>query len=256
MPNDRLVSLAAGTVPDVRPADVASVAAAAGFGGAGVWFDAETWTDATTNAVATAFAAADVVPLDIEPIILGRSIDPGDRLVDVAMELGVRNVLIASGPAARGAVVERIGELADRVAGSDVRLVLEFLPIFTVSTLAEAYSIVAELGASDVGILVDTLHLDRSGGTVDELESIDRSLFPYVQVADAVGDAPTTRDALREEALHGRLLPGEGVLPLSGVLGAIPDVPISVELRSRVLMNRYPDPVTRAKRVYDATSSI
>jgi sugar phosphate isomerase/epimerase len=253
---DRIISLAAGTVLDVPPAGMAAVAVAAGFGGAGVWFDPDSWTDATTRAVATAFAETGVIPLDIEPIILGRSVDPGDHLVDVAMEIGVRHVLVASGPAERGAVVERIGQLAARATGSDVTLVLEFLPIFSVATLADAYSIVAELGAPNVGILVDTLHLDRSGSSVRELTSIDGSLFPYVQLADAGADAPTTRDALREEALHGRLLPGEGVLALDEVLEAIPYVPISVELRSRLLMERYPDPVARAKRVYAATARI
>ena len=41
---DRLVSLAAGTVLDLDPAGTVDAAAAAGFGGAGLWFDPATWT--------------------------------------------------------------------------------------------------------------------------------------------------------------------------------------------------------------------
>jgi hypothetical protein len=48
----RLVSLAAGTVLDVGPAETVTVAARAGYDGVGLWFDPDTWTDATTRDVA------------------------------------------------------------------------------------------------------------------------------------------------------------------------------------------------------------
>ena len=64
----RLVSLAAGTVPDADPATLVTAAAAAGFGGCGVWFDASTWTADTTRAVRDRFDATGLVPLDIEQL--------------------------------------------------------------------------------------------------------------------------------------------------------------------------------------------
>ena len=45
----RLVSLAAGTVLDIGPAETVAVAARAGYDGVGLWFDPDTWTDATTT---------------------------------------------------------------------------------------------------------------------------------------------------------------------------------------------------------------
>jgi sugar phosphate isomerase/epimerase len=236
-----------------------AVAAAAGYGATGLWFDPATWTHHTTNAVASSLSSHGIVALDIEPVILGRAVDPGDQLVDVAMELGVRSVLVASGPAERGHVVERLAHLAERTANSGVMLALEFLPIFSVGTLDAAQSIVSEVGAPHVGVLIDTLHLDRSGGTV---EAVARAVeahpdrFPYLQLADAVAERPVTRDSLRDEALHGRLLPGDGSLPLAAVLRAVPGVPVSVELRSNALIERFPDPVERAARVLAATSSV
>ena len=80
--------------------------------------------------------------LDIEPVILGRGRDPGNAVVDTAGELGVRHVLLASGPAERAAVVERFGELCDARPARRRRVVLEFLPIFTIGTLADAVSVV------------------------------------------------------------------------------------------------------------------
>src|SRR4051794_39839338 len=133
---ERLLSLAAGTVLDCAPEQTVDVAAAAGFGGVGVWCDPASWTDRTTRGVADRLASTGLVPLDIEPVILGRGADPGDRLVDIAAELGVRNILLAGGPAERGAVLDRFGELCDRAAtaAAGTTVVLEFLPIFTVGS--------------------------------------------------------------------------------------------------------------------------
>ena len=253
----RLVSLAAGTVLDVDPPGTVDVAARSGFDAVGIWFDPESWTAATTLTVAQRLQATGIMALDMEPVILGRGTDPGDALVDTAAELGVRHVLVASGPAERSAVVDRLGELCRRAEGTDVVVVLEFLPIFTVGTFADAVSIVEETGHSQAAVLVDTLHLARSGGTPSDLEAVPPRLLPYLQIADAPTEPPgADPGALRDEALHGRLLPGEGALPLGEVLAAVPHVPLSVELRSAALMTTYPDPNDRARAVLAATQRL
>jgi sugar phosphate isomerase/epimerase len=255
--SERLVSLAAGTVLDVDPAQAVDVAASAGFGAVGLWFDPATWTSATSEAVARRLRAISIVPLDIEPVILGRGEDPGDALVDTAADLGVRHVLVASGPAERGAVVQRFGELCQRAAPGGVVMVLEFLPIFTIGTLAAAVSVVEEVGEPNGGVLVDSLHLDRSGGSPDDLSGLRPGTVPYLQLADAPAEPPgRDRDTLRDEALHGRLLPGDGELPLDAILAALPDVPVSLELRSAELMALHPDPVARARAVFTATDRL
>ena len=254
---ERLVSLAAGTVLDVDPAGTVDVAAAAGFDAAGLWFDPATWSTATTAEVARRLQATGIVGLDIEPVILGRDHDPGDALVDTAAELGVRHVLVASGPAERTAVVERFGELCERAAAGGVVVVLEFLPIFTIASLADAVGVVEEVAHPSGAVLVDTLHLARSGSTADDVRRLPARLFPYLQLADApAAPAGRGRDELRDEALHGRLLPGDGDLPLLDVLDAVPGVPLSVELRSAALMERWPDAVERARAVRAATGRL
>jgi sugar phosphate isomerase/epimerase len=230
------------------------VAAAAGFAATGLWFDPATWTPATTAAVKQRLADNGLTALDIEPVILGRGPDPGERLVDVAAEVGARHVLVASGPASRAEVLERFIGLCERAAPSGVTIVLEFLPIFSVCSLAQAVSIVTEAGQPNGGVLVDSLHLARSGGTPDDLRTVPAGLLPYLQLADAAAQGPPP-DALREEALHGRLLPGDGGLPLAAVLEAVPEVPVSYEIRSRALMESHPDPVERAKAVLRAARS-
>jgi sugar phosphate isomerase/epimerase len=248
---DRLLSLAAGTILDVGPAEGVDVATAAGFPAVGLWFDPATWTDAIARAVAARLADTGTVALDIEPVILGRGADHGERIIDAAAAVGARFVLVASGPATRPEVVDRLGGLAAMAATAapGVVLVLEFLPIFTIRDLRGAVDVVTEVAAQNVGVLVDALHLDRSGGSPDELASIDPALLPYLQFADAPAVRPIDVGALREEALHGRLLPGDGALPLCDILAAVPGVPVSIELRSRALTERHPDPVERARAV-------
>ena len=252
----RLISLAAGTVLDIDPETAVGVAAEAGFGGVGLWFDPLAWTDSMTERVRRRLDATGMVALDIEPVILGRGNDSGERMIDVAAALGVHNVLMASGRAERGAVVERLGALCNYAASvhPQVRIVLEFLPIFSVATLDQAASIVTEVASPIAGVLVDTLHLARSGGRPADLAQYDRSMFPYLQLADATSEpADPSLAGLTDEALYGRLLPGEGVLPLVEVLTTVPDVAISVELRSRVLVESFPDPLERSRAVYIAS---
>ncbi len=226
MTSPRTLSLAAGTVLDCAPDRAVEVAAEAGFDAVGLWFDPAAWSDATTVRVERALATAGIGALDIEPVILGRGADGGERLIDTAGRLGVANVLVASGPAPRDEVVRRVAGLAEIAAAvPGLMLALEFLPIFTIATLGEALRVIEEIGAANVGVLVDTLHLDRSGGSPDDLADCDRARFPYLQLADAGDRRPTTPAELREEALHGRLLPGDGVLPLARTLAALPGIP-------------------------------
>jgi len=149
-------------------------------------------------------------------------------------------------------VVDRFAALCDRAAAAGVVVVLEFLPIFTIGTLAAAVGVVRDVGHPAGAVLVDTLHLSRSGGDPDELRSVPAGLLPYLQVADAPAEAPA-REQLRDEALHGRLLPGDGGLPLAATLAAVPDVPLSLEIRSAALVEHHPDPAERAAVVLSAT---
>jgi sugar phosphate isomerase/epimerase len=254
VPDERLISLAAGCVLDVGPAETVEVAAQAGFGGAGIWFDPASWTSDTTKTVADRLDATGLVALDVEPIILGRGPDPGDALIAAAAELGARHVLVGSGPASRAAVVDRYGELCDLAAPAGIVVVLEFLPIFTVATLHDALGVVQEVDRPNGGVLVDNLHLARSGGSPADLAAVPPELLPYLQIADAPATLEDrTPERLRDEALNGRLLPGEGELPLAEVLAAVPGVPVSPELRSAALLRDHPDPTDRARAILAAT---
>ena len=190
---------------------------------------------------------------DSRAVILTDGGDPGDALVDTAAEIGARFVLVASHRRDHDHAVERVRSLCRRVEGSGVVLSVEFLPPFAVNTLESAVAFARDVDMANCKVLIDTLHLDRSGGSVVDVAAQDRSWFPYVQLADAT---PTLIGEWREEAMWGRLLPGQGALPLVEFLRTVPNVPISVELRSRQLAVDHPDFTDRAKAVLDATNSV
>jgi sugar phosphate isomerase/epimerase len=80
-------------------------------------------------------------------------------------------------------------------------------------------------------VLIDALHLWRSGGTPADVAGLDpRRISAYVQLCDARGPRPAT-GALRQEARGGRHYPGTGDIPLAQILDALPEgLPLAVEV--------------------------
>jgi sugar phosphate isomerase/epimerase len=101
-------------------------------------------------------------------------------------------------------------------------------------------------------VLVDALHLSRSGGVPEDLRALPHDVLRSVQLCDAPAARPATTDALIKEARGGRLLPGEGDLPLGRLLAELPDhAVLSVEVP-----NSGHPPELHARRAYEATRRI
>ena len=77
------------------------------------------------------------------------------------------------------------------------------------------------VAAPNVRLLVDALHLSRSGADFRKLDRFDSSIVSYVHLCDAPAAIPPP-DALRDEARLKRRYPGEGELPLDDFLDAMP----------------------------------
>src|SRR5215467_15729285 len=113
-----------------------------------------------------------------------------------------------------------------------VRVMLEFIPYSHIRSLAQAVALLAEVGPANAGVLVDALHLSRSGGSPADLAQYDPALFSYMHLCDAPVIPPGPK-GVRPEAREGRLYPGEGGLWLAGFIRAFPrDTPIAVEAPS------------------------
>jgi sugar phosphate isomerase/epimerase len=253
----RLLSLAAGVLPEFPPEEIVRAAARARYAATGIWCDIEQWSEETTRTVRARLTEEALVPLDIEVVWIraGRGIsDDARRLIDVGGELGARNVLIVS--ANPDPVENRLqfAALCERAARAGMRAALEFLQIAAVKSLDDALAIVTDVGHPAGALLIDPLHLARCNATPADVARVDPALLPYAQFCDAPARlAPGDSDYLRD-ALDDRCAPGEGELPLAGLLAALPeDLPLSLEVRSRAYRERFPDPATRARAVLEAT---
>lgn len=255
----RLFSIAAGTTPELAetPERFVTSAATAGWAACGIWFDPDTWTDETTREVRRRLADGGLAAVDMEVVHIGRDGECGDRIVDAAADIGARNVLVVSWLPDARATAHRLAELCRRAAPAGIRVCIEFMRFTEVKTLADAIEVADLVDEPNVGILVDLLHVARSGTTFEDLRQADPSLFPYAQWCDGPA-APrgwSTRDLVLD-ALDDRCSPGHGELRAAEFETLFDEtVPFSLEVRSRRLRNDFPDPTERATHLLHETMS-
>ncbi|MER7113454.1 sugar phosphate isomerase/epimerase [Saccharomonospora azurea] len=250
-PGRRELALACLDYLDLEPADLVRVAADAGFdsvtlraAGSVEECRGDLGRDAArVRRVRRALADTGLRVLDVEVLRLTPTLthDEVARVVDLAAELGARHVLVVNSELDAEEATDRLGRIVERCAGTGVRPCLEPMPFSRCPTVAAAVSTAVPAGAA---VLIDALHLQRSGGTPDDVASAlaehGADLVPYAQVCDAPARAPDPARP-REEAVGQRLLPGQGQLPLAELLSVLPrDLPLAVEAPTRELARRSP----------------
>ena len=107
------------------------------------------------------------------------------------------------------------------------------MPFTEVRSLTQALRIKDQVAAPNLRLLIDALHVSRSGADMRTLPKFDAATVGYVYLCDAPANLPPP-EGLRDEARLGRLDPGDGELPLDAFLDAMPaDAPIGVEAPCR-----------------------
>ena len=238
----RELSLAHLSVLDATPPELVTVAAAAGFRKIGIRLSAT--------------PSVGVPPYDMlgdTPVLretLARLADTGVSVLDVEFlrfepenphgipegfleagaRLGAQYVLVMSTEPLEARTLERFCDLCDRARQYALHVCLEFAIYTGVRRLADAARLVQTSGRSNASVLIDALHFSRSGGLPSDITGVDPSLFKYAQICDAAGAMPTEPADLIREARTGRLLPGEGALPLRDLVAALPpSIPLAIE---------------------------
>lgn len=254
----RLLGMASGVVPECSPPDTVEAAARGGFDAVGLWVEPDIWTDETTRQVRRRLADTGLTAIDVEVIwIKPGPLDPAHkRILDIGAEVGARNALAVSSDPDLGATIEKYAALCEHAGSVGIRLALEFGLFTEVKTISAARHVLDTVNHPASSLLVDPLHLIRSGGSAADVGAVPAHLFSYAQFCDAPGNGPTADDpeGILREALDERLQLGDGGLPLRDILAALPaDLPLSIELRSKPLRDAYPDPAERARATADAS---
>jgi sugar phosphate isomerase/epimerase len=252
------ISLASGVLPEFRPVEIVQAAAAGGFDAVGLWVEPADWTAATTREVRSALADGGLPLLDVEVIWLkpDTCMDEHRQVIDIGAEVGAANVLCVSSDPDHGASAARLAELCRHAEGSGIRVALEFGIFTEVKDLVQAVAVLDQVAHPLRALLIDPIHVDRSGSSIEAIAALDPALLPYAQFCDAPAKRPDPADfdAVITDAIDLREQCGAGVLPLGRLYRALPaGIPLSIELRSRALRESYPDPGARAKVVAEAT---
>jgi sugar phosphate isomerase/epimerase len=152
-------------------------------------------------------------------------------LFEAAADLGAVAVTASGDDDDPVRLTAHFADLCDLAQQFGLRVDLEFMRWRAIGSLPQAAAIVRGAGKANGTILVDALHLHRSGGKPGDLISMPAHLLRALQICDAVADMPANDAAIIAEAREGRLPPGEGALPLGELLEALPvDASLSVEM--------------------------
>nr|WP_180204644.1 sugar phosphate isomerase/epimerase [Pseudomonas sp. SbOxS1]NYU04637.1 sugar phosphate isomerase/epimerase [Pseudomonas sp. SbOxS1] len=180
----------------------------------------------------TALDAEGVAVNEIEFVELTPQVDVAGlaSLLESGAQLGARCLTVSGDDPEFSRLTDNFAALCQLAARYGLRVDLEFMRWRHIANLQQAVALIAAAGQANGGVLLDTLHLFRSGGDAAAVAELDRRYIHGVQWCDAPAQAPTGEGILRE-AREGRLAAGQGQLALAGLLEVLaPEVHWSVEV--------------------------
>lgn len=239
----RKICLAPLTVLELSPVEMVETAAEAGFDYVGIRLIPSTAEEPQHSIVGNTVMTKEIrdrsddrgVPiLDVETIRLlpGTNVaEDYSALLETAVALGASRVLVAGNDPVQTRLIDNCINLAALCATFGLTAELEFMPWTDVPDLQTAHDVLTAVNHPAVGLLVDTIHFDRSVSDVAQLREMPREWFHYMQLCDAPAVSPPTHEQMLHHARYDRLMPGEGELDLASIIGALPDgIPVSVEV--------------------------
>ena len=94
--------------------------------------------------------------------------------------------------------------------------------------------------------MVDTLHAGRAGVTAEELARTNPKYFNFIHLCDgpAGPDGDPVLDNIKDDlmlftARECRLYAGDGVMDIAGMVKALPNIPLSIELPNLENISKY-----------------
>ena len=227
------------TLTDTAPCDLIGSASAAGFDLVSTWvnppaaYPKQIVTRAMERQCAALLAdtGVSIHSLKVFDLVSEGSIQACRPALELGARLGGKAALaIHAANPDRAHVVELLATFVGVAAEYGLGVNLEPIAMGRTRTLADARDLIRDAGV-DAGILLDTYHLMRVGGCVQDIRAIEPGLIRYVQIND--GPAHVPHETMHVEAREERLYPGAGVFPLVELLRAAPaNVPWAIETPS------------------------
>jgi sugar phosphate isomerase/epimerase len=160
-----------------------------------------------------------------------------DACLRMAEVLGAPIVNVAhvmGGAVPEAEMAQALAGIAGRAGERGLKVSIEFMPnSAAIPDLLAALRIAAASGVPNLGVMLDTWHVFRSGGEPADVQAAPAGAIYGVQVADAPADAKGRPPVPMQD----RLLPGAGAIPIAKILAAVvqgsPDAVIGIEVISQ-----------------------
>jgi sugar phosphate isomerase/epimerase len=175
--------------------------------------------------------------------------------MDIMQELGAERLNTVSMDPDLGRTLDQLAIFAEMAAERGMLSTVELCPVLTINNLKSAVAAVRHVGREDFSLLLDTMHLGRSGASGADIAALDPAMIGYVQLCDAPREPSEPNYML--EATFERMAPGDGDVPLHDYLSAMPPgVTISLEVPLRSQAEAGIPPETRLRRCVEAAGRL
>lgn len=178
--------------------------------------------------------------IELAKIEEGRDVKNYEPAFEVAAELGAKSVLSSIWTPDKDFYLEQFAELCDLAKKYGLNVDLEFVTWASVFDLKEAVNVLKAVDRSNAGIMIDTLHFNRSKIALEELEALPEEWINFAHICDGPAEIPTDKAGLIHTGRDERLYVGEGSIDIASILNKLPsDIVYSIELphieRAKVL---------------------
>ena len=147
--------------------------------------------------------------------------------LDAMAEIGAQTINMVSLNGDLERSLDGFAVLAEMSAARGMSSSLEFVAGHVIGNVDDAVKAIRHVGRADFKLVIDMLHLARSGGTVADLANLQPDMIGSIQLCDGRHE---TKDYVHE-AMYERMCPGAGDFALTELLAALPrDIPVGIEV--------------------------
>jgi sugar phosphate isomerase/epimerase len=168
--------------------------------------------------------------VELARIVDGIDVKTYEPALHTAAELGARYVIASIWTERRDYASETLAELCDLAKAAGLNVSLEFLTWTPLANLQRALEMCRGVQRDNCGLLIDTLHFNRSRVALEELDAVPVEMFHFAHVCDAGKEIPSASEDLVYTAREARLDPGQGGIDLAAILERLPNVAYSLEI--------------------------
>lgn len=241
------------TLPDASPVELIHIARDAGYASVSLWvqapamYDAMLATRAMKDAIRAALTETGVGLGNLEVFNLNTEgpIDAYRPALELGAGLGAKTATAMNFGPPRDDLPARFAAFQRLCAGLGLTALLEPISMSEVRTLDDGARLIEASGVEGQ-LVVDLLHVMRTGGGPETLAAINPRHIGHIQICD--GPLDVAADRVGIEATADRMYPGDGEFPIAAFMAHAPvHATVGLEAPNLARLERGLSPLERAR---------